>query len=401
MRTLYLELGMGIAGDMFSAALYELLEEHRQKEYLEIMNGLGPDGVRVEAETVRNAGVKGTHIYVRRQDRTFREDGHPADREHGYDAEAAHPHRGMKEIRRMVAGFALSEGLKQNILAVYDRIAAAEASVHGEPVEEIRFHELGSMEAIINVTSACLLVEMLSVDRIIASPVRVGYGSVQTAHGLLPVPAPATARLLEGIPIYAGRVEGELCTPTGAALVRHFVRDFGVMPPMRLSGTGYGMGGKQFTSLNAVRAFLGETDERSAGICELDCNLDDMTPERIGFAMDRLYEAGAVEVYTSPAFMKKSRPGILLVALCQEDRKQAVIEAIFRHTTTLGVRESVKRRYILDREIETVQTDLGPVRRKKAFGYGVRRAKYEYDDLAKIAREEACSMEEVLARIER
>lgn len=435
MRTLYLDLGMGIAGDMFSAALFDLLNEDQKQEYLKTVNSLGLDGVRVSAETVSSSGICGVHMQVlvhgqeeagqdlhekdqeidRHEDHQLtqgtdqHEDCQPEPetdrkgerllehRTHGL--EHSHTHHGIGEIHHIVAGFDISEEVKSHILAIYGEIAKAESAVHGMPVEEIHFHEVGSLDAIVDVTSACLLMDMLAADRVTASPVRVGYGQVRAAHGLLPVPAPATALLLRGLPVYAGQIEGELCTPTGAAIIRHFVRDFGPMPAMRLSEIGYGIGGKKYTSLNAVRAFLGETDREGDRICELTCNLDDMTAERLGFAMDRLYAAGAAEVYMVPATMKKSRPGVVLVVLCQEEQRQALVESIFKYTTTLGIRESIQQRYILGRRIETVDTDLGPIRKKLALGYGVNRAKYEYDDLARIARERSCSIEDVIAGI--
>ena len=433
MRALYLDLGMGIAGDMFSAALFDLLNEDQKQEYLKTVNSLGLDGVRVSAETVSSSGICGVHMRVlvhgqeeagqdlhEKDQEIDRHEGHQlaqgtdqhedcqpeTDRKgerlleyrtHG--SEHSHTHHGIGEIHHIVAGFDISEEVKSHILAIYGEIAKAESAVHGMPVEEIHFHEVGSLDAIVDVTSACLLMDMLAADRVTASPVRVGYGQVRAAHGLLPVPAPATALLLRGLPVYAGQIEGELCTPTGAAIIRHFVRDFGPMPAMRLSEIGYGIGGKKYTSLNAVRAFLGETDREGDRICELTCNLDDMTAERLGFAMDRLYAAGAAEVYMVPATMKKSRPGVVLVVLCQEEQRQALVESIFKYTTTLGIRESIQQRYILGRRIETVDTDLGPIRKKLASGYGVNRAKYEYDDLARIARERSCSIEDVIAGI--
>lgn len=433
MRALYLDLGMGIAGDMFSAALFDLLNEDQKQEYLKTVNSLGLDGVRVSAETVSSSGICGVHMQVlvhgqeeagqdlhEKDQEIDRHEGHQlaqgmdqhedcqpeTDRkgerllEHRtHESEHSHTHHGIGEIHHIVAGFDISEEVKSHILAIYGEIAKAESAVHGMPAEEIHFHEVGSLDAIVDVTSACLLMDMLAADRVTASPVRVGYGQVRAAHGLLPVPAPATALLLRGLPVYAGQIEGELCTPTGAAIIRHFVRDFGPMPAMRLSEIGYGIGGKKYTSLNAVRAFLGETDREGDRICELTCNLDDMTAERLGFAMDRLYAAGAAEVYMVPATMKKSRPGVVLVVLCQEEQRQALVESIFKYTTTLGIRESIQQRYILGRRIETVDTDLGPIRKKLASGYGVNRAKYEYDDLARIARERSCSIEDVIAGI--
>jgi uncharacterized protein (TIGR00299 family) protein len=218
---------------------------------------------------------------------------------------------------------------------------------------------------------------------------------VKCAHGLLPVPAPATALILQGVPIYGGEIKGELCTPTGGALLKYYVNHFGVMPPMAVTAIGYGMGKKDFPAPNCVRAMVGETADRADDILELSCNLDDMTGEAIGFAMEQLLSAGALDVFTTPIGMKKSRPGIMLTVICRPEDKEALLPLIFRHTTTLGVRENRLRRYILDRKTETVQTPYGPVREKIATGYGVERKKYEFEDVARLARENDLSLKDI------
>ena len=211
---------------------------------------------------------------------------------------------------------------------------------------------------------------MLNPERIIASPINVGSGQVHCAHGILPVPAPATAFILQGVPSYSNQINGELCTPTGAALLKHFVKSFGPMPTITTEQIGYGMGKKDFEAANCVRAIMGDTSQNYQSVVEFTCNLDDISAERIGFAIEQLFEAGAVEAYTIPVTMKKSRPGNLLCVMCFEENKQKVLEAIFKHTTTLGVRQNISQRYALDRTIETVQTEFGPVRIKKAEGFG-------------------------------
>ena len=294
----------------------------------------------------------------------------------------------------------LSGSVRDHVLAVYGSIAAAESAVHGVPMEEIHFHEVGSLDAIADVTAFSYLLCKLNPDRVTATPVHVGSGQVKCAHGILPVPAPATARLLEGVPIYGGEVRGELCTPTGAALLKHYVNSFGTMPVLRIEKIGYGMGKKDFPAANCVRAFLASD---SGGAVEemvkLECNLDDMTAEAVGFACEALRAAGAAEVYTVPVQMKKDRPGVVLTVLCRPEQRQAMAEAMLRHTTTLGVRETALRRYVLARSVETADTPLGPVRRKVAEGYGLRREKWEYDDLARIARECGLTLSEVLEKL--
>ena len=212
---------------------------------------------------------------------------------------------------------------------------------------------------------------------------------------------PFRLRQRPGVPICGGDIAGELCTPTGAALLKHFAVRFGPMPAMRVSAIGYGMGKKDFDRANCVRALLGETEERRGTVAVLSCNLDDMTAEELGFAMDRLFEQGALEVYTVPVGMKKNRPGTLLQVICSADDRERMAALIFRYTTTLGIREEQMDRYILDRSVESVQTPEGEVRLKRSEGFGVRRQKIEYDDLARIAREQDISLREARVRVER
>ena len=305
----------------------------------------------------------------------------------------------MGDIRDIVSGLPIPTMVKLDILSVYEEIAQAESHVHGVPVEQIHFHEVGTMDAIADVTAVCLLLHRLAPDKIISSPVHVGSGQVRCAHGILPVPAPATAYLLRGIPIYSGEIMGELCTPTGAALVKHFATEFGDMPVMKVHAIGYGMGRKDFPRANCVRALLGESADPAEGIVELRCNVDDMTGEAVGFALEQLMAGGALDAFTVPIGMKKSRPGVLITVLCREEQKESMVRLILKHTTTLGVREFPCQRYTLSRSVETANTPYGTVRKKVSSGYGIRREKYEYEDLAKIAREQDCSIAEVLAKI--
>ena len=315
--------------------------------------------------------------------------------DHEHDHEHHHHHSGMEEIGHLIGHLPVSEKVRADIRAVYDSIAQAESHVHGVPVTDIHFHEVGTMDAVADVTAVCLLMEELAADQVIASPVHVGGGTVRCAHGVLPVPAPATAYLLRDVPIYGGAIQGELCTPTGAALLRHFVTRFGDMPVMTLESVGYGMGRKDFPRANCLRAMLGETAAESGDVVELACNLDDMTGEGIAFAMERLLAAGALDVYTLPIGMKKSRPGVMLCVLCREEQREDMVHLLLRHTTTLGVRETRHRRYTLSRSQDTVNSPWGPVARKTSQGWGVRRQKPEYEDLARIAREQDLTLDQV------
>ena len=420
MRTLYIDCGMGAAGDMLTAALLELLSESDRKAFLKELSGLGIPGVSFRAEPMEKCGIRGTHMKVT-VDGVEEEslDAHLHEHHHGHDHSHehvhhhdheehahhhdhghAHHHSGMHDIEHIVRGHMhVSDRVKDDIMAVYALIGEAESHAHGVPVSERHFHEVGSLDAVADIAAVCLLMERLSPDQVIVSPIHVGSGHVHCAHGILPVPAPATAYILKDVPIYGGAIDGELCTPTGAALLKHFATGFGSMPVMRTEAIGYGMGMKDFPAANCVRAMLGETEDRSETVTELSCNVDDMTAEQIGFAMERLFETGALEVYTIPIGMKKSRPGTLIRVICREEDREAMVRSIFRHTSTIGIRETSQRRYVLDREIRTVETELGEVRQKISRGYGVIRSKYEYDDLARIARENDMSVEEVRERI--
>ena len=397
MRTLYIDCGMGAAGDMLTAALLELIPD--KEAFLHRMNHLGIPGVMVSAEKSVKCGITGTHFTVKVHN--TEEDEHMHDHAHGHSHGHSHSHHhgSMAQIRSIVSAMPIPTMVKLDIMSVYNEIAEAESAVHGVPVDQIHFHEVGSMDAVADITAVCLLMHELDVDRVVASPVHVGSGQVRCAHGILPVPAPATAHILKQVPIYGGSIRGELCTPTGAALLKHFVEKFGDMPVMAISGIGYGMGKKDFERANCVRVLLGETAKQTDEILELNCNIDDMTGEAMGFALEQLMEHGALDAFTVPIGMKKSRPGVMLTVLCKEPNKEEMVRLIFRHTTTLGIREKRCQRHILDRRMESVDTPYGKVHRKVSTGYGVQRAKYEYNDIARIAREQNISLFEVLEKM--
>ena len=392
MKTLYIDCGMGAAGDMLTAALTELTEH--VDETVRQLNALGIPGVVYTAERTEKCGITGTHMKV---EYNGEEEG-----EHSHEGGHTHSHRDMHGIEHIVNDhIQVSDAVKKQILKVYTAIAEAESQVHGVPVDEIHFHEVGSMDAIADITAVCWLMDQLKPDRVIASPVHVGKGTVKCAHGILPVPAPATALLLKDIPIYSKeQIDGELCTPTGAALLKTFVSEFGPMPVLRVQKMGYGMGKKDFPIANCVRVMLGEESEERDQVAELRFNVDDMTAEEIAFAHARLLEQGAFEVFLTAVQMKKGRPGTLFTALTTEAKKEEVVRAIFRYTSTLGIREFHSGRYVLKRRIAEVETPYGTVRRKEAEGYGVKRYKYEYEDLAAIAEQENCSIDEIRRRIE-
>ena len=445
MKTLYLECKMGAAGDMLMGALLELCPEPEQE--LERLNGLGIPGVTYAMEKTEKCGILGTHVTVtvngqeehshdhvheHNHDHEHEHEHHDHDHdhehhhahameahehehEHGhehhehehehehehYDHDHEHEHHhhhhtSMADITHIMSHLPLPETVRNNALGVYQSIAQAESKAHGMPVEEIHFHEVGAMDAVADVVGVCMLMDRLKVDQVCASPVHVGSGHVHCAHGILPVPAPATADLLRGIPSYGGEIQGELCTPTGAALLRQFATKFGPMPQMAMEKIGYGMGSKDFPMANCVRAMLGQTEENPGDrVVELQCNLDDMTPEDVGYAVEVLLENGALDVYTTAIQMKKNRPGILLSVLCHPEQREQMVRLLFRHTTTLGIRETEHRRYTLERSSHSVQTPWGVVDVKRSQGWGIVREKPEFDQLHDIAKKENLSMAEV------
>lgn len=393
MRILYLECNMGAAGDMLAAALLELMPD--REEALAELNGIGIPRVTYSRETVCRCGICGTHLAVTIDGAEESEDMHA--HRHPHDG---HHHGSLHEIEHLVTEhLALPDAVKEDVLAVYRLIAEAESAVHGVPVTEIHFHEVGTMDALADIAAVSLLLHKLAPDQILASPICVGSGQVKCAHGVLPVPAPATAHLLKGVPSYSGAIQTELCTPTGAALLKRFASAFGERPTMQVGAIGYGMGKKELEAANCVRAFWGETQETGGDVRELSCNLDDMTAEAIAFALETLLEAGALDVWTTPITMKKSRLGTMLSLLCREEDSQRMAELLFRHTTTIGVREYACRRYTLDRTVDTVSTPYGDVRRKTSCGYGVTRKKYEYEDLARIAKDHNMALNEVISAL--
>lgn len=381
MRILYLDLSMGAAGDMLAAALLELLPE--PEAFVARLNALGLPGVEYRLEKAVKCGVTGSHLTVLVKGQ---EEGHPHDH---HDHHGHHHHSDLASIRHLVRDhLRLPEPVREHVLGVYDLLAQAESQVHGVPMEQIHFHEVGTLDAVADITAVCCLLDALAPEKICASPVHVGSGQVRCAHGILPVPAPATALLLRGVPMYGGSISGELCTPTGAALLKHFVTAFGPMPPITAQAIGYGMGKKDFEAANCLRAILGTAEAPREEIVSLCCNLDDMTPEALGFAQERLWEAGALDVYTTAIGMKKSRPGVLLTCLCRPGDAAAMTELLLRHTTTLGVRRESLTRTTLPRRFETLETPYGPVRMKISGQGASEKRKPEYEDLARIAREQ-------------
>lgn len=386
MKTLYIECNMGAAGDMLLASLAELTGDVKAVE--NELNSLGIPDVTYSFENSVKCGITGTHARVdvlgTEEDEHMHEHRH--EHEHTHE-EHHHHHTHMSDIERIIGGLNVSDKVKKDALAVYGLIAEAESKAHGKEITEIHFHEVGTMDAVADIVGVCYLLEKIDPQKIISSPLATGYGQVKCAHGILPVPAPATANIIEGIPSYSGDVEGELLTPTGAALLKHFATGFGSRPVMAIDKTGYGMGKKDFSKANMLRTFIGneETDE-SDKVVELTCNIDDMTGEEIGFATGVLMENGALDVFTTPVYMKKNRPGILITVIAKPEDKEKLAKLIFENTKTIGIRYTLMDRFRLERREEKVMTRFGEASVKISEGYGVTRIKPESDDVSRIAR---------------
>ncbi|MBD5395514.1 MAG: nickel pincer cofactor biosynthesis protein LarC [Lachnospiraceae bacterium] len=385
MRILFLECNMGAAGDMLMAALLELHPD--REDFIKRLNHIGIPHVSIEAMPSEKCGISGTHMQVVIKGQEEGEEAHSHHHEHA--------HMSMQEIMEIVDGLQVSKWVKDEVQNIYQLIAQAESKVHGKDVTEIHFHEVGMMDAIVDITGCVMLIQELNVDKIVASPVNVGFGQVKCAHGILPVPAPATALLLQGIPCYAGNIEGELCTPTGAAILKYFTNEYGRMPQMTIEKIGYGFGKKDFEAVNCIRAILGETESEDDQIVELCCNLDDMTPEEIGYAAELFLEEGALDVFTTAIGMKKGRPGVMLTVTCRAIWKEEMAELIFKHTTTIGIRESFHNRMVMERKEYVKESKYGKVRMKECTGYGITKTKPEYEDLREIALETGLSLREI------
>ena len=397
---------MGAAGDMLTAALLELVPDRAAA--LARINALGIPGVHVHADPATVCGLVGTRVDVHIHGHTEEEHGHHHHHHHDHgsmDADAQervpphhHHHASRADIAAQIAALNASDAVKAHVQAVYDLIADAEAKAHGRPVSEIHFHEIGMADALSDIASVALLLEELAPVRVVASRPEVGGGFVQCAHGTLPVPAPATANILTGVPYTSGAANCELLTPTGAALLVHFADAFGPMPPLAVERTGLGLGHREVPGrLNGVRAFLGEeaggtrscaselggtrscasTTGPNGRVAELRANIDDMTGEDLAFACDRLRAAGALDVSLAPLTMKKGRPGHLLIVLAPFEQADTLAAAILRETSTFGVRRVDCSRYELAREIVP-----GDIRVKVGHGYGVEKSKPEFADRA-------------------
>lgn len=357
---------MGVAGDMLCGALLDTLGDNEKKEITAKLDGLF-SSIGISCEKTSKCGISGTKFNVEIREENI-------------------SHSSLGQIFDIIDSLDLSENVKNNAKAVYKIIADAESKVHGVPVSDIHLHEVGAKDAIADIVSCCYLIETIAADKIIASPPVTGYGEVHCAHGTLSIPAPATAEILKGIKTKRGSIEAELTTPTGAALIKYFADEIVESCDMTYEAVGYGAGTKDFEKPNCLRAFVSTDDTEE--IYELRTQLDDMTGEEAGYAVNKLLSLGANDAYITPVFMKKNRPGYMLTVICTPNKKDFFITQIFKHTTTLGIRAVRCERSTLRREL--IESDAVTIKRSE--GYGTAKEKPEFDELKKIADENDISI---------
>jgi len=388
LTALYFDCFSGASGDMILGALIDAgvsLEDLRQ--------ALGSLAVAPDAiwtEPVVRAGIRATKFNVLGETGTANSH-HDRDHHHEHAHASDDPHRSLAEIFDLIDHSALSGRAKDRTKHLFTVLGEAEAAIHGVPLERVHLHEVGALDSIIDIAGTVYALEQLGIDRVFASALNVGGGTVHTAHGHYPVPAPATMTLLKGTPVYAGVERAELVTPTGALLVTGYARQFGPIPAMRVDRIGYGAGTRDFPqSPNVLRVLIGELDAAapSHSVSVIEAEIDDMNPQIFGVLMDRVLAEGALDVFYTPIQMKKNRPGTLLTVVCAPARRECITAVIFRETTTIGVRYRDTARECLDRESITVATELGPVRIKLARRRGeLLNALPEFDDCARLAAE--------------
>jgi len=413
MRIAYLDCFSGISGDMFLGALVDagvspgVMEKTVESLHI---------GAELKISRVNRSGISATKVDVivdgendkPRPSPQGLHAGHPHP-QHDHDHHNQHG-RGLKEIREILSGAGISNSAKDTAAAVFEKLGQAESKIHNVSLEKVHFHEVGAVDALVDIVCAAAGSEALGVDEFVCSPLNVGSGMVECAHGTFPVPAPATVELLKGAPVYSSGVQAELVTPTGAAIAAVLAKRFSAFPQMRIEKSGYGAGSRDFTGrANVLRIIVGECLDDNAGegalatsaqqdtISVLEANLDDLSPQVVGYAMDRLFQAGALDVFCVPVQMKKNRPGTLLTVLSKPGDADSLARIIFAETTTLGVRRREEQRQVLARNWETVDTRFGQVRMKIASMNGsINSYAPEYEDCRRIALERKIALKTVM-----
>ena len=382
----YLDCSSGISGDMLLAALLDAGLE--RDLLLNELRKLPLAGYEFRCARVLRGSLTGTQVEI--------------------DVPQPQPERHLGEIRQLLEGSALTEAVRTQALKMFERLAEVEGKLHGKPAAEIHFHEVGAVDAILDIVGACVGLELLEIDELTCSPLNVGGGQVETAHGTLPVPAPATAELLKGAPIYSSGVEGELVTPTGAVIVATLASSFGPMPPIKVARIGYGAGSRDYSGHpNIARLFVGERAEVSDSeprvtnpanvVTVIEANVDDMSPQLYGYLVERALDAGALDITCSSIQMKKNRPGLEISVLCVPERAEGLAQLLFEETTTIGLRIHEAGRLVLDREVVKVETPYGTVRVKIAKRAGkVINVSPEYEDCQRLAAEKSVPLKQVI-----
>ncbi len=343
MRTLYFDCFAGASGDMILGAMVAAgVDPDALRHQLSLLN---VEGFKIDFETVDRSGLSATYARVVTTDQ--------------------HKHRHLSDIRRIIEHSGVTDAAKELSIRIFTRLAEAEARVHNEPVEKVHFHEVGALDAIVDVVGAAICFDLMNIDRFVSSPLHVGSGMIEMAHGRFPVPPPAVAELLRGVPFYSGEIKGELLTPTGAAIITTVCQEYGPIPQIKTDRTGYGAGTRQYENFpNVLRVLVGETDAAEGAsdrLWMIETNLDDASPQIIGHVMDRVFDVGALDCYFTPVQMKKNRPGVLLSVLCGVSEKERVMTLLFNETTTLGIRSYEVERRALRRSAVQVETPYGPI----------------------------------------
>jgi uncharacterized protein (TIGR00299 family) protein len=426
-KVLYFDCFAGASGDMILGALIDAgvpLDELQAA-----LGSLMIPGYRLTADRVLRSGLSATKFRLHEASRAHADEpagehehgagdepGHDREHEHGHEhghehphgrvqdpghAHAAHEHRSLDEINRLIEGSALSAAGRSRAVELFRRLAEAEAEIHQMPVERVHLHEVGALDSIVDIVGAVFAMEWMGADRVLASPLNLGGGMVKSAHGVFPVPAPATVRLLAGVPVYSSGVQMETVTPTGALLVTAYAEGYGPLPAMRVDRAGYGAGDRDLAGTpNVFRVLVGEDEGEVPGerVVTIECEIDDMNPQIFGVLMDRLYAAGAAEVFYTAVQMKKNRPGTLLSVVAKPELRDRLSAILFRESTTIGVRYQELNRACLERELVLVETPVGPVQFKIARrGSEVMNASPEFEDCARLAAERGLSVKEVQA----
>lgn len=382
MKIIYFDCFSGISGDMILGALLDLgieVEDWRNE-----LKKIPIEGYRVEVYRRQKGALWGTDVNIVLEDKTS--------------------HRHLEDIIKIVDGSDLSETIKDKAKKIFYKIAEAESKIHNEPMEEVHFHEIGAVDTIVDVLGSLILLEMLKIDEVYASPLPLGSGFVNTSHGVIPIPAPATVEILKGIPVYRDDRQGELVTPTGAAIIATIAKFVEKSPVMKIEKIGYGCGKKDFSYPNLLRVFLGELkenipDEEKNVI--LETNIDDMNPQIFGYLMEVLFKEGALDVFLTPVYMKKGRPGVLLNVIAPLYLEEKLAEIIFRETTTLGIRKYYVDKKVMRREIKEIETKWGRVKVKFAQYDNISKAYPEYEDCKKIAERENIPLKDIILEIEK